>query len=247
MSILNSNSPIPLYAQLEEILRENIANDVWSENDLIPSENELSQQYGLSRMTVRSVIVRLVQEGLLYRVQGKGTFVSTKKIISQPLSRMGIRDQLDKMGYKNITKLIHKKEIPANRSVAKKLQIPINAPVYEIKRTRSVEGVPFSIHTSYMPKNICLGLIHANHDFETNQLCDILKDEYKIVLDKMVETVEIVQSSKVEAGILGLSQNYPLIHLENTIYNEFGQAIEYSSVLFRGDKIKIEIINTYNR
>ena len=101
MTGLNLDSPCPLYVQLEKILRKNIEKGIWKEDARIPSENELSREYGLSRMTVRSVLNKLAQEGLIYRVPGKGTFVSSNKIISKPLSQMGIRDQLEKMGYEN--------------------------------------------------------------------------------------------------------------------------------------------------
>jgi len=247
MRTLVPNSPIPLHIQLEEILRDNIANNVWTENSLIPSENELSRQYGLSRMTVRSVILRLAQEGLVYRVPGKGTFVSAKKIVGQPLSQMGIREQLDKMGYQSVTKLIRAEEIPARVSIAKKLQIAAGTPVYEIRRLRSVEGVPFSIHTSYIPKAICPEILKAGHDFETDQLCDILINEYGIDQSKMVETLEAVQANNEEATLLGFKKNHPLIHLENIIFNDHDIPVEYSSVLIRGDKMKIEIKNTYKK
>ena len=85
MKILDPQSPKPLHVQLEEIIREKIKSGDWTENSRIPSENELSREYGLSRMTVRSVILRLAQEGLLYRVPGKGTFVSVDKLLSRPL------------------------------------------------------------------------------------------------------------------------------------------------------------------
>ena len=75
--MLEKNSPKPLYQQLKDILVDAIDSEKWKANEKIPSENELSSIYGLSRMTVRSVLTDLVKEGLLYRVQGKGTFVDT--------------------------------------------------------------------------------------------------------------------------------------------------------------------------
>lgn len=246
MSALDSKSPIPLHMQLESILRSNIEGYVWQENELIPSENELSKEYGLSRMTVRSVLTRLVQEGLLYRVPGKGTFVSVRKIISQPLSKMGIREQLERMGYENTTRLIHAMEVPAMSSIAKKLQISEGEPVYEIKRVRYIKDIPLSFHSSYIPKDCCPDLLVKGYDYEQCQLCDILKEDYGVEQDKMVETLEIVQAKTGDAQILDVKRNYPLIHLENIVYARDDRPMEYSSVLFRGDKIKIEISNTYS-
>ena len=96
--MLEKNSPKPLYQQLKDILVDAIDSEKWKANEKIPSENELSSIYGLSRMTVRSVLTDLVKEGLLYRVQGKGTFVAEKIVTVSP-SYIGIREQLEKMGF----------------------------------------------------------------------------------------------------------------------------------------------------
>ena len=94
--MLEKNSPKPLYQQLKDILVDAIDSEKWKANEKIPSENELSCIYGLSRMTVRSVLTDLVKEGLLYRVQGKGTFVAEKIVTVSP-SYIGIREHLEKM------------------------------------------------------------------------------------------------------------------------------------------------------
>ena len=107
--MLEKNSPKPLYQQLKDILVDAIDSEKWKANEKIPSETELSSIYGLSRMTVRSVLTDLVKEGLLYRVQGKGTFVAEKIVTVSP-SYIGIREQLEKMGYEVETR-IHKKKV----------------------------------------------------------------------------------------------------------------------------------------
>lgn len=247
MQMLDSKSPIPLYQQLENILREKIDNKYWKENDMIPSENALSKDFGLSRMTVRSVIQKLAQDGLLYRVPGKGTFVSKPKMVSKPLSQAGIRKQLDKMGYKSVTKLLRSRQVLANAKVAKYLAVPEGTQVYDIQRIRLVDNKPFSLHSSYIPRSQCGDLLNRNFDFEKEQLCDILQEGYGIEQKSMKETLEVVLARADEAELLKVKKNYPLIHLENTIYTLEGSIIEYSSVLFRGDQIKIEISNTYNK
>lgn len=246
MSGLNLESPYPLYVQLEKILRRNIEKGIWKEDARIPSENELSREYEISRMTVRQVLTKLNQEGLIYRVPGKGTFVSSNKIVSKPLSHMGIREQLEKMGYENETKLIGSDVVECDIKLARKLKVDIGTLVYKLARVRSVNSDPFSIHFSYIPKHWCEDIFERGYDFEHAQLCDILKEGYGIEQDKMVETLEIVNARPDEAAMLDIEEAYPLIHLENTLYSAEGEVIEYSSVLFRGDRVKIEIKNTYN-
>ena len=119
--------------------------------------------------------------------------------------------------------------------------------IFYILRVRSVKGSPLSLHMSYIPKKLCPDMLTAGHNFEVAQLCDILREAYGMEQNKMVETLEIVSADAKEAKLLGVRKNYPLMHLENVIYNADNLPMEYSSVLFRGDRIKLEITNTYNR
>ena len=247
MGMLDPHSPKPLHVQLEEIIREKIKNGEWSEDARIPSENELSREYGLSRMTVRSVILRLAQEGLLYRVPGKGTFVSVNKLLSRPLSHMGLREQLDRQGLESETRLLEAREMHAPLSLAARMGIGEEEEIFYILRLRSVKGSPLSLHMSYIPKRLCPDMLTVGHNFEVAQLCDILREEYGIEQNKMIETLEIVAAGASEAAHLGVRRNYPLMHLENLIFSADDQPMEYSSVLFRGDRIKLEITNTYDK
>ena len=80
LDIIHRNSPIPIYHQLKEILLKKIRTGEWEPGALIPSERELCETYGISRMTARQAITDLVNEGVCFREQGRGTFVSPRKI-----------------------------------------------------------------------------------------------------------------------------------------------------------------------
>ena len=97
--LLDKASAKPLYVQMEELFWGKLDSGEWSPGALIPSENELSHMYGISRTTVRNVITKLVQEEVLFRIPGKGTYVAEPKIVAQSLSYAGIREQLEKMGF----------------------------------------------------------------------------------------------------------------------------------------------------
>lgn len=237
--MLNRQSPQPLHIQLENIIRRKIEEEEWHTNFNIPSENELSKIYGVSRMTVRSVFNRLVDAGLLYRVSGKGTFVSEPKIVSRPLSQMGIREQLEQMGYEIATKLVSIEKIVAPMKIAKELKLNKNLLVYEIKRIRYVKGEPFSFHTSYVPVSLCSNL--ETMDLENIQLCDILEKEYKYEIVKIIETLESVTATPDEGSMLLLKGPTPLLLLGDTVWTHGDIPIEYSKVLFRGDKIKLRL------
>lgn len=237
--MLERNNPIPLYAQLDEIIREKIENGEWTPHTTIPSENELSRQHGVSRMTARSVITQFVREGLLYRVQGKGTFVSEPKITTTTLSYMGIREQLERMGYQTTTRLIEASKTVGSESIARKMKLPQGSSFYVIKRIRYVENEPISIHTSYIPSQYCDNL--DSKDLEGEQLCVILEKEYGLKRKRVDETLESSPANEEEARLLSVKPGYPLLMLQDMIYNAEGIEFEYTKVLFRGDKIKISL------
>lgn len=241
--MLDRNSAQPLHVQLETILREYIVNEEWSVNTCIPSESALSREYGISRMTVRSVLNRMVDAGLIYRVTGKGTFVSEPKIVSKPLSQVGIRQQLEEMGYETTTKLIEIKRVQVPRRVEKMLGVERDTLVNVVHRMRYVKGEPLSIHTSYIPVSICNDL--EKNDLEGMQMCDILEQVYHREIVRRVETLESVVAEPRDAQLLNVKNGFPLLLLENTVYSHGNLLIEFNSVLFRGDKIKINF--TYDK
>jgi GntR family transcriptional regulator len=237
--MLDRQSPKPLYAQLEDIIRQKLENEEWLPNRPIPSENEISKMYGVSRMTARAVITRLVHEGLLYRSQGIGTFVSVPKIISKPLSQVGIREQLEQMGYEITTKLINIAQVIPPARILKELRLKKNAQVYVVERIRYIKEEPLSLHTSYVPVDLCSNL--EMRDIEKIQLCDILEKEYNLKIIKVVETLESSMATLKEAKMLSVKKGSPLLLLENTVYTSGELPFEYTKVLFRGDKIKLRL------
>lgn len=237
--MLDPTSAKPLYMQLEEVIREKLDNQTWPSESIIPSENELSREYGISRMTVRNVITKLVQEGLLFRIPGKGTFVSEPKIIAKTLSYAGIREQLEQMGYQVSTELLETVAQTGTKDMCKLFDIEPNSIVYMIRRIRYVKGEPFSLHISYIPAELAPGI--EKLDLVSEQLCTILSNEYGLIRENTLETLESVASSKEEAKLLNIPVNHPLLLLQDTIIGENGKPFELSSVLFRGEKIKLRL------
>ena len=213
--MLDRNSPKPLYLQLEDILRKEITSGAWKPDSLIPSENELGKLYGLSRMTVRSVITTLVKEGLLYRVQGKGTFVAKDKISAAPPIYHGVREQLEMQGYQIKTDIVDFSYILPDQKTAEALDIADNVKVLFIRRVRSADGVPISLHSSYIPEDLCPDM-HRER-IEEEQLCNVLKDDYNLEGVHVSETLESVLANREEAQLLGIEKGYPLLLLQERL------------------------------
>jgi len=228
---------VPLYVQLEEILRAKIAGGEWQANQRIPSENELNKTYGLSRMTARGVLTRLVNDGLVFRVPGKGTFLAPVKINAVSPAYRGVREQLESMGYETSTAVLSVGiESPSTR-VRDAMRLEAGQAVYAIHRLRSVSGEPISLHHSYVPAYLAPGL--DEHDTGTEQLCVVLEKNYELAMKQVEEHLEAGSASVEEAGHLGMRTGQPVLLLEDTIADARGTTFEYSRIVFRGDKIRL--------
>lgn len=234
--MLDRTSSTPLWEQLEDILREQIDNGEWTPGEAITSENLLCKEYNLSRMTVRSVITRLVQEGLLYRVPGKGTFVSEPKIATTPLPYMGIREQLEKKGYEIKTQVLRNEPVKVTERVAKKLNIEVNSTVHLIERVRYIKDKTLSVQRSYLKHNFDPPIEISR--LETEQLCNILNDDYNITPNRVEETLEMVYSTSKLAKRLLVPDTYPLLYLQHVRYMD-SEIVEYSEVFFKGDQVRL--------
>jgi GntR family transcriptional regulator len=223
--------------QLEELLRAEIVSGAYGPNEMIPSEVELSRRFGISRMTARAVVTQLVNEGLLHRVQGKGTFVVEPKIQARSLAYQGIREQLESMGYSTNTQLLEFKKIPADVQLAKVFSIPKDEPLLFAKRLRSVEGTPISLHLSYVPQALAPTLQASR--LEAEQLCVILAEDFSLPQRDVEESLESTLASTAEAKLLGVERRFPLLLLTDTYRSANNRVYEYTKVLFRGDKVKL--------
>lgn len=234
---LDRDSPVPLYAQIEDIIRHKIVNGEWQPGERIPSEAKLNERFGVARMTLRGVLNGLVDEGLLYRVPGKGTFVAERKIATMSPAYRGIREQLEEQGFSTTTELVHAITVPATDRVRRALGVGEGEPVHDIMRRRLVEGEPVSLHHSFVPVRMAPGL--SEQDVVGEQLCIILERTYQLRAWKTVEQLEAVPATAQEALLLDLRPGDPLLLLEDAITERTGTIFEYSKILFRGDRMKL--------
>lgn len=237
---LERESAVPLYLQLEEILIEKIKSGEWSPSHRIPSENELNRIFGLSRMTVRGVLTKLVNEGLLIRVPGKGTYVApSAKISAVSPAYRGVREQLEALGYATSTELVSSDVTGPSTDVQKQLGISASDLVFEIVRLRSVNGSPISLHQSYIPEALAPGL--SKYDLVNEQLCVVLEKHYGLRMKRVSEHLEAVSLDADDAKSLGIRRGDPALLLQDTIFNESGRPFEYSQIIFRGDKLRLRL------
>ena len=148
---LNKETPVPLYFQLKTLILERIKDGTYRPGDLIPTENELSAMFNISRTTVRQAVTELVRDGYLYRIKSKGTFVSKPKINQRVLSRYFSHDDAIRGAGRNMKMEILKKEvIIAPQFLVDMGLCQAGEKVIYLYRRRIVDGEPMARTISYM-------------------------------------------------------------------------------------------------
>lgn len=237
MLTLDKANAKPLHIQIEESILQKLESREWAPGRLIPSENELSHIYGVSRTTVRNVITKLVQEGLLFRIPGKGTYVAEPKIVAHSLTYAGIREQLEQMGYEVSTRLISMGLETVDQKIMEHFPGSGRPPLLCGAPSAHAEGrAPEHSHL-LPPHAYCPGI--DQYDLSGEQLCTVLSRVYDLNRAKAVETLESVAANSTEASLLNIFPGQPLLLLQDRILDASGRTFEYSKVVFRGEKIKI--------
>jgi len=234
MSAIYRNSPLPRYYQLKEIMRERVQSDEWKPGDLIPSERELSEKYGISRMTARQAITDLVNEGLFYREQGKGTFVSQRKITQQLIRLTGFTEDIKARGQKPGTKVLSAQMFPADETTAEKLRIDPGTLIFRLQRLRLADDEPLAIELSQITFKGCERLLEE--DLEQNSLYRLLETKYGIPLMEADQELEAGLAGNEEVQLLKISLGRPVLFTRRITYTERNQPIEYAKAVYCGNK-----------
>ena len=222
----------PLYVQVQENLAKLITSGEWQPEIKIPSERDLCQQIGVSRVTIRQAIQVLEEDGLLCRIQGKGTFVTKPKIEIDSRELVSFTASMSKRGIRPIGRVLDFGRIPANRHVARALGIELATRVYRVRRLRFANSLPLTIELAFFPCDRCSGLEEV--DLATTSIHRLLED-MGIQIKTAYQTLEAVAATPEEAEILNVEPGFPLMLIQRRGFDVEGQAVEFSKDLFRGD------------
>lgn len=237
--IINKKSHVPIYFQLEEAIKEQIEKGILKPGDLLPSEREYAEEIGVSRMTVRQAITKLVHDGFLYRIQGKGTYVAEGKI-EQPLARItSFTEDMIRRGLKPGSQLLSFETITASPSIAKQLEINEHSPVYEIRRIRLADGVPIALETTYIDANLCRGL---DEDIITNQsLYEFIEGHLQLKIANATQSIESSIADIDEVQYLDINKGAPVLLIEQRTFLENSVPVEIVKSVYRADRYKFKV------
>lgn len=237
----SKGNPLPLYYQIKEIILEMIKNEELGPGDAIPPERELCAIQGVSRMIVNKAILELVNEGALYRVQGKGTYVSKPKEYQKLSQLTGFTEEMVSKGYNTDTKILSFEIKKSTKRIQGILKIKENDEVIKIKRLRFIKGEPIAIETVWIAKELVPDM--TEDMIEGKSLYYILKNQYNYDLEKAEETVEPKILNTYEIQMLENTLNNLALLFKKIVYTKNDVPLEYTEAVYRGDKYKYEIFN----
>lgn len=236
--MINKHSPLPIYYQLEQGIKEMIEKGQLQPGEMIPSEREWAETYEISRMTVRQAINNLVNDGYLVRKRGKGTFVATKKI-EQPLKGLtSFSEDMRARGMVPGTKLLTFQIIPSTLSFAKQLAIGEGEDIYEIRRIRLADGLPMALETAYVPCSLVPGLTEQN---VSGSIYEFIEKKLGLTIRSATQTLEASVARKLEAELLQMKEGAPVLLIQRNSYLQNGQPLEIVKSVYRADRYKFMI------
>jgi GntR family transcriptional regulator len=233
----NSQSPIPLYFQIERDLVSLITTGVLAPGSRIPTEEELVQKYGVSRTTVRKAVQEVERLELIEIRRGKGTFVREAKL-SQELSALtGFVEDMVAMGLQPSAKLLGKETVPATEEVARQLRLPIGTAVMQIRRLRMGDEVAISLDETYLP--LALGQKVVENDLEVYPIFSLLEGKYDTPLLEADYRIEAISADPFVAKALGIEERAPILLIERVSYTLDKSPVDYEKLFYRGDKLRL--------
>jgi GntR family transcriptional regulator len=228
----------PLYRQTAEALRSRIAQSFWKQGDRLPAESQLCEEFGVSSITMRRAIATLVAEGLLVRLQGKGTFVASELAIVQgPPQLTSFTQDLSQRGWQSSARLLAIRTERAPAEVATKLGLGGGALVTTISRVRLANRQPVAIQTAHVPALLFPGL--DRRDFASESLYTVLRRDYGIRPASATETYHASRLLSGEAELLEAEVGSAAFRVERLTNDSSNRRIELVESVIRGDRYTV--------
>ena len=237
--IIDRSTPVPMYYQLKKIILDLIHDGSLGVEDMIPTEKELSEMFQLSRTTVRQAIMELTQEGYLYRIKSKGTFVARPKDNQSFIMRLeSFDDHIRRLGKEPRTEILSCNIVPMPANVAAVMRCPAKSNAIELWRLRFADNEPVTLTHTYLPYEKCSHMLTENRDLRQLYASMAASEDTHIV--KVVQILEAVLADTRDAEHLQIRKGAP-IQLINIIgYNRDDIPLEYTISRFRGDRHKFQ-------
>jgi GntR family transcriptional regulator len=234
---------VPLYVQLEQIIKSQIITGELLPGEQIPTEKDLSETYHVSSITSRQAILNLVSEGLLTRKQGKGTFVTETLPDLKNILTLHLRGDIHEIVPEGLTaqkvELLDMITMKVPKRVARLLHLADGEEVVRVKRTRSENEIPISYVKNYLPLEIGEKINRA--DLSIYPMLDILRNQLGIPLRRGTQYIGAIVADYDIASALSAAISSPILYQETLIFAGEDEPVEFVQTFYRADHIRFTV------
>ena len=228
---IDHKSPVPLHAQVEELLRELIEQDEYQKGKVLPSEVEISTRLAISRSTVRQAIKKLVFEGLLIRKKKAGTKVAPKPVSSKSNNWLSFSQEMKLRGIPIKNFELHLSWVKPLDDVARFFEISNDKNVLKMERVRGKPDEPFVYFVSYFHPRIGLT---GEEDFKL-PLYEMLEQEHSIIASLSKEEISATASDEFISKKLEIKKGTPVLFRKRFVFDQGERPIEYNLGYYKSD------------
>lgn len=237
--MIDPSSRVPLYHQILVLLRNQVFSGELPAGTLLPGEQELAAQFGVSRITAKRALNELADAGLVVRERGRGTRVA--QVVAAPIVKTSVEGWLENislMGAATDVDVLEFEYVPAPPEVAEALLVPAGAPVQRTVRVRLLEGEPMSYLVTYVPEDI--GRSFDREELGHFPLLTLLERHGVMVADAR-QSVSAALADPDVARALTIHAGSPLIDVRRVVRDVKDRPVEFIRVLYRPDKYRFEM------
>ena len=230
---VKDNISEPVYYQIYRQIKDYIKSRKIEPGEQLPTERELNQLIGVSRITIRKAMKLLTSEGLCYMEKGKGVFVLDDKIPLEIETIKGTKSLFDSLGMNMRTEVIFKKIINCDGQLSKKLEVPKKTKILYLKRARIINNQSLVVENAYLSLERIPGLDKYNF---SGSLYKILREKYNLFPDHSEGFFDYRVVDEEYAKLLNVPLNFSVLQKQSTVYTKENTPIEFVNSFYRSDR-----------
>jgi GntR family transcriptional regulator len=235
-SSISDTSPTPKYSQLSRILQDLIENELRLD-ELLPSEREISERFGVARMTVRQAVDQLVAEGRVYKVPGKGTFVARPRLV-MPLTLTSFTADMQARGMRPGAVEITRREVAADAQLSRLMGVEPGEPLFVLERLRLADDEPIAVERSHLVARRAPGLL--DEPLDDRSLYAVLEQRYDLIIDGGEQIISAGLASAADAPWLQVHRGTEVLRFQRWSLAG-GAPLEYAESTYRGDRYQLRV------
>lgn len=233
--LIDKESATPFYLQLKRVIESQVASGALQPHSRIPSERELSEQFGISRMTARRALLELTREGRIYTSVGKGTFVAEPKIRQNLQSLTSFSEDMRARGMRPAARVLRRELCAAGAEVAAGLRVPPDTTVLCLERLRLADDEPMAIERAHF----CFPGMEELREIALNgSLYELLRERFGLLPAEALQEFEARLATPPEQDLLRIGAGAAVLIISRTTLDQTQRPFEFVQAIYRADRYR---------